>query len=97
MKLKASTILVSATAMALVAMAGSAQSQPAAPAAAGDQATPPPLVFPKWGFNTADLDKSVRPGDDFDAYVNGKWKAATPIPAKYPEYGVSRNLTISAE
>ena len=96
MKFKASTIFVSATAMALVALSTSANSQSATPAA-GDQATPSPLVFPKWGFNMADLDKSVRPGDDFDAYVNGKWKAATPIPAKYPEYGVSRNLTITAE
>ena len=68
-----------------------------APTTANDQATPAPMVFPSWGFNVADLDRSVKPGDDFDAFVNGKWKAATPIPAKYPEYGVSRNLTIEAE
>ena len=95
MNIKASTILVSVTALA-VAISGTAWSQSPA-ASAADTATPPPLVFPKWGFNTADLDESVKPGDDFDAYVNGKWKAATPIPAKYPEYGVSRNLTIAAQ
>ena len=91
MKIKVSTMLVSATAVA-VAVSGTAWAQGTA-----DTATPAPLVFPKWGFNTADLDKSVKPGDDFDAYVNGKWKAATPIPAKYPSYGVSRNLSIIAE
>jgi putative endopeptidase len=39
----------------------------------------------------------VKPGDDFDAYVNGKWEAATTIPAKYSDYGVSRNMFITAE
>ena len=31
-------------------------------------------------FNKADLDKSVKPGDDFFAYVNGKWFAGETIP-----------------
>jgi putative endopeptidase len=39
----------------------------------------------------------VKPGDDFDAFVNGKWKAATKIPAKYPYYGVTTNLRIGSE
>ena len=55
------------------------------------------MVFPAWGFDMATLDRSVDPGDDFDAFVNGKWKAATPIPAKYPYYGVSQNLDIVSD
>ncbi len=58
---------------------------------------PPPMQFPGWGVNPADFDSSVKPGDDFDAFVNGKWKAATEIPAKYPYYGVTTNLRIGAE
>ena len=43
---------------------------------------------PAGALDLGDLDRSVKPGDDFDAFVNGKWKAANEIPAKYPYYGV---------
>jgi len=76
---------------------GSAQSQTAAPAAAAADEDPPQMTFPGWGLDPADLDRSVKPGDDFDAFVNGKWKAATAIPAKYPAYGVTTNLRIGSE
>ena len=66
-----------------------------APAAVSDEL--PPMVFPEIGFDTADLDRSVKPGDDFDAYVNGKWKNATQIPAKYPYYGVVTDLRLGSE
>ncbi|HUE79462.1 MAG TPA: M13 family metallopeptidase [Sphingomicrobium sp.] len=68
-----------------------------APTAAADIADPPPMTFPPVGFNASDLDTAVKPGDDFDAFVNGKWKAATQIPAKYPYYGVTTNLRIGSE
>jgi putative endopeptidase len=55
------------------------------------------MQFPGWGADPADLDPAVKPGDDFDAYVNGKWKAKTRIPTKYPTYGVTTNLRIGAE
>ncbi|WP_310468043.1 M13 family metallopeptidase [Sphingomonas sp.] len=58
---------------------------------------PAPMQFPGWGADPADLDRAVKPGDDFDAFVNGKWKAANEIPAKYPYYGVTTNLRIGAE
>src|SRR5215203_603186 len=93
MKLKMSMILLAGASMTIAAIPSTATAQ----ASADDTATPPPLEFPAWGFNMADLDPSVKPGDDFNAYVNGKWLAATPIPAKYPEYGVSRNLDIRSE
>ena len=33
------------------------------------------------------MDTSVRPGDDFFSYVNGKWIEETEIPADKPSYG----------
>ncbi|HEX8449924.1 MAG TPA: M13 family metallopeptidase N-terminal domain-containing protein, partial [Allosphingosinicella sp.] len=91
-------LLVSAASLALSA-SGSAWSQTAAPpaAVAAAEEDPEPMTFPGWGVNPADFDPAVRPGDDFDAYVNGKWKAATRIPPKYPYYGVTTNLRIGSE
>ncbi|MEO7602867.1 MAG: M13 family metallopeptidase [Sphingomicrobium sp.] len=78
-------------AAAILALATGANAQTPA------DSEPPPMQFPGWGVNPADLDPSVKPGDNFDAFVNGKWKAATEIPAKYPYYGVTTNLRIGAE
>ena len=39
------------------------------------------------GIDLAGMDKSVAPGDDFNAYANGGWDKATPIPADKAEYG----------
>ena len=44
------------------------------------------------GIDTAGMDKSVAPGDDFYAYANGGWIKATPIPADKAEYGVATIL-----
>jgi predicted metalloendopeptidase len=40
----------------------------------------------------AAMDKSVAPGDDFNAYVNGAWLKATPIPPDKASYGVGAIL-----
>ena len=37
----------------------------------------------KSGINMNDLDKSVRPGDDFYEYACGGWMKANPLPAAY--------------
>ncbi|HTA64836.1 MAG TPA: M13 family metallopeptidase N-terminal domain-containing protein, partial [Xanthomonadaceae bacterium] len=39
------------------------------------------------GLNPADMDKSVRPQDNFYEYINGHWLATTQIPADKPGYG----------
>src|SRR5688500_3851292 len=46
-------------------------------------ATPAPAAAtaPTSGIDLAGIDKSVKPGDDFDLYANGAWKKATEIPA----------------
>ena len=49
-------------------------------------AAPGPL-YPPLGLDTAGMDKSVRPQDDFYTYVNGAWVAHTPIPADKSSVG----------
>jgi putative endopeptidase len=34
-----------------------------------------------WGVDLEGMDRTVKPGDDFFRYVNGKWEATTRIPA----------------
>jgi len=45
------------------------------------------MTFGTWGVDPTTLDPSVRPGDDFFAYVNGKWVRENPIPAEFSRYG----------
>jgi putative endopeptidase len=40
-----------------------------------------------WGIDTAGMDKTVKPGDDFFGYVNGTWAKTTQIPADRSSYG----------
>ena len=54
-------------------------------AAPACQKTPPPLSA---GIDLAGMDKSVAPGDDFNAYANGAWLKATPIPPDKASYGI---------
>ncbi len=94
-------LMLGSAALLALSVSGSARSQTAqaaaAPAVTADEEDPPQMTFPGWGADPADLDPAVKPGDDFDAYVNGKWKAKTRIPAKYPSYGVTTNLRIGSE
>ncbi|MEP7223135.1 MAG: M13 family metallopeptidase, partial [Novosphingobium sp.] len=39
------------------------------------------------GIQTQWIDRSVKPGDDFNRYVNGKWLATATIPADRTSYG----------
>jgi putative endopeptidase len=45
------------------------------------------------GIDLAGMDKSVVPGDDFNAYANGAWIKTTPIPADKSEYGIGSVLS----
>ena len=40
------------------------------------------------GLVLENMNKSVRPGDDFNAYVNGGWIDRTEIPADKATYGI---------
>jgi putative endopeptidase len=87
---------LAAAASLLSITAASAQTTAAAPAAAAQVEYPVP-VYPGWGFNPADLDRSVKPGDDFFAFVNGKWLAKEEIPPAYAYSGVALALRLDAE
>ena len=39
------------------------------------------------GFDPAELNEAIHPGDDFFAYVNGKWVSENDIPADRSRYG----------
>ena len=45
------------------------------------------MNFGSWGFDPASLNPAVDPGDDFNAYANGKWVADNPIPAEFTRFG----------
>jgi len=61
---------------------------PAAPAAA---------AAPASGIDLTGLDKSVKPGDDFDAFANGGWRKTFEIPADRSNYGAFTVLLETAE
>ena len=69
-------------ALALAILASLSACKPAADGARKADATvEAPAATPTAGIDLAGIDKSVQPGDDFDAYANGAWKQATEIPA----------------
>lgn len=45
-----------------------------------------------WGVDLANMDTSIRPGDDFSGYVNGQWLRRTEIPADKLEVGGLNSL-----
>jgi putative endopeptidase len=61
----------------------SAEEAPSAPAAASTVAK----RYGTWGVELEGMDKSVKPGDDFFRYVNGKWADSTQIPPDKTRFG----------
>ncbi len=59
-----------------------AQTQPAKPDASHSSKNQAPPAF-----DTKNMDKSVKPGDDFFRYANGGWLKRTPIPPEYARWG----------
>lgn len=52
---------------------------------------------PVSGIDLTGIDKSVKPGDDFDAYANGAWRSTFEIPADRSNYGTFTVLLETAE
>ena len=50
-----------------------------------------------YGLDLAGMDPGVKPGDDFFAYANGKWVAATTIPPDRSSWGVFATLAEKAD
>ena len=76
-------LVIGAAALLVIAACGQEATEPAAEQAAAEQ--PKPLVS---GIDTTGMDTSVKPGDDFFAYVNGTWVANTEMPADKSRYGL---------
>jgi putative endopeptidase len=64
---------------------------------AADQTGTTAKRFGTWGIDTSGMDTSVKPGDDFNRYVNGKWIDSTQIPADRTSYGAFPMLTELSE
>ena len=77
-------LAVTASSLTL-ALAAPVLAQEAAPADAAPAY--PEMEFGTWGVDTTQLDPEVDPGDDFNAYVSGKWIAANEIPADRTRFG----------
>src|SRR6516165_8705001 len=54
-------------------------------------------VYGNWGYDPSAMDRSVKPGDDFWAYVNGTWNRNTQIKADLPEAGPFMSLYEKSE
>ncbi|RVQ67610.1 M13 family peptidase [Croceicoccus ponticola] len=90
-------ILAAGCSVLTLALYAPASAQDAAATAAPQVVDPEFMTWPKMGFDPADLDPAVDPGDDFHAYVNGKWDKATPIPPQFQSYGVVTDLRLKSE
>ncbi|QIL02950.1 M13 family peptidase [Sphingomonas sinipercae] len=82
----ASTILAGCAATAPIVL-------PAPPVEEAGVPEAPVVAAPKptygtFGFDTAGMDTSVRPGDSFYNFANGTWAKTTPIPADKSNYGM---------
>ncbi|MBJ6121061.1 M13 family metallopeptidase [Sphingomonas mollis] len=86
--------LLLASAASTAALAGSAP-QTATPAATADTTAGKPKLG-DFGVELANMDRSVKPGDDFYRFVNGKWQDKTEIPAdksSWGGFGILRDLS----
>jgi len=66
----------------------------------GAATAPVSLASPKygtWGFDKTGMDPSVKPGDDFYRFANGKWDDRTSIPSDRTRYGNFDKLTELSE
>jgi putative endopeptidase len=77
--------LVTAFALSLTLFTSGARA--AEPGAATTAATTTAQRYGTWGIDLEGMDRSVKPGDDFFRYVNGKWAATTQIPPDKTSYG----------
>jgi putative endopeptidase len=73
------------------------QTQAAAPAAAPAPAPAAPKpTYGTFGFDTAGMDRSVKPGDSFYRFANGTWDRNTEIPPDRSSYGMFTKLSEEA-
>jgi putative endopeptidase len=84
--LAGSTILAGCATQAPPPPPPPAEVAPAVPEAPAPAAPKP--QYGTFGFDTAGMDRSIAPGDDFYGFANGTWAKTTPIPADKSNYGM---------
>ena len=82
------SLIVIATCIAAFAPAAvySQAADSSAAAAIDSGSIPAPRMGP-WGFDTAGMDRSVRPGQDFSGFASGAWLRGNEIPADRASWG----------
>lgn len=70
---------------------------PTSTATTGPSATAGPPTSVSAGVDLAGRNTTVKPGDDFDEYANGGWRARTEIPADRSSVGISLDVQIRTE
>ena len=55
-------------------------------------AEPAKPMYGSWGVDLTARDQSVKPGDNFDKYVNGAWEARTEIPSDQASAGAGYDV-----
>jgi putative endopeptidase len=80
-------ILFAATALVALALGADAMFAQTRTAEGNDAVSLAPPKYGTWGFDATGIDVSVKPGDDFFRYANGKWADRTEIPSDRARYG----------
>ncbi len=84
-------ILLSAGAAAALVLAAGAAWSADAPDGAVSLTSP---KYGTWGFDVSGMDRSVKPGDDFFKFANGKWSERTEIPSDRTRFGNFDKLAV---
>ena len=71
--------------------------KPSAETAATPEKPAAAAAAPVIGVDLAGIDKSVKPGDDFDAYANGTWRKTAEIPDDRSSIGTGYEVQKKAE
>ena len=90
-----------ATALVVATVGACSRAPEPAPTTVATKAPAPAVEAGKpelgtFGFDTAGMDRSVAPGDDFFGFANGNWVKHTEIPADRSSYGSFTGLTEKA-
>jgi putative endopeptidase len=87
-----SRLLLTISVSALLSLFTTAARAADTPTAANNSSQIAAKRYGTWGVDLDGMDRSVKPGDDFFKYVNGKWAATTQIPADQTRYGAFNML-----
>ena len=81
--------------LAIVCACGACKPESTTPVAQAPASAP--AVAPSVGVDLAGIDHAVQPGDDFDGYANGAWRAKAVIPEDRSSTGVGFEVFKKAE